>query len=49
MFNCLFSTLTVQRLSAKDAPALMLGIYQVITGSCVFTDQSKKVTVSYML
>ena len=36
----------VQGLNARDAPVLLLGIYQVVTGSCVFTNKAKEVTVS---
>ena len=36
----------VQGLNARDAPVLLLAIYQVVTGSCVFTNQAKEVTVS---
>ena len=35
-----------QGLCARDAPALLLAIYQVVTGSCVFINQAKQVTVS---
>ena len=36
----------VQGLNPRDAPVLLLAIYQVVTGSCVFTNKTKKVTVS---
>ena len=36
----------VQGLNARDAPALLLAIYQVVTGSCVFINQARQVTVS---
>ena len=48
MFGVLLDHLQmiVQGLNARDAPVLLLGIYQVVTGSCVFTNKAKEVTVS---
>ena len=48
MFGVLLDHLQmiVQGLNVRDAPVLLLAIYQVVTGSCVFTNQAKEVTVS---
>ena len=48
MFNVLLChfQMMVQGLNARDAPVLLLGIYQVVTGSCIFMNQAKEVTVS---